>query len=541
MLFLSADKATGPARALLETGQSKEAHRLFFEAVDKGNDVPELELAGKALQRLSRQWRLRPESAQSLLRDVLPRLGLAVEQIERIVSEEASARGAHGLPVDITAPLENPYLLCEGYVGDSPDDMIPWATVDRGVLPSPELGGEVLAEMEFDDARRLRALCVEHLRREPNQTFRAADTVLAEVNARLAKLPDWKTASFTSRYFEVDRASLEEALVLRTEGDCLWLYLKDVYEDERTVEEALTRLAGRPDIDLTRPFTDDDWRTEICDTRSPLLKMAREEYKRAVAAQAQACVATFQRPLAVVTGAAGTGKTSVICAIIRAVRQTEGDGAPLTVLAPTGKASDRVRAKMHEREIEQVATSTVHSFLAKGGWLNDNLTFKRAGGKREGCGTIIVDEASMLDLGLMAGLIRAIDWRQVRRFILVGDRNQLPPIGRGRVFADTIHWLAEKQPGSIARLEYNLRQLENTVEGKGTAILRLADLFISANARDDGQPTAADAEELMTQVHKGGDVDADLRVIYWDDPANLSETLIRTIEKEMAAHTRRGA
>ena len=537
MLFLSADKATGPARTLLETGQSKEAHRLFFEAVDKGHDVPELELTGKALQRLSRQWRLRPESAQSLLRDVLPRLDLAVEQIERIVSEEANVRGAHGLPVDITAPLENPYLLCEGYVGDSPDDMIPWATVDRGVLPSPDLGGEALAEMEFDDARRLRALCVEYLRREPNQTFRAENTVLAEVNARLAKLPDWKTASFTARYFEVDRAALEEALVLRTEGDCLWLYLKDVYEDERTVEEALTRLAGRPDIDLTRPFTDDDWRAEICDTRSSLLEKAREKYKRAVTAQAQACVATFRRPLAVVTGAAGTGKTSVICAIIRAVRQTEGDGAPLTVLAPTGKASDRVRAKLHEREIERVTTSTVHSFLAKGGWLNDNLTFKRAGGKREGCGTIIVDEASMLDLGLMAGLIRAIDWRQVRRFILVGDPNQLPPIGRGRVFADTIHWLAEKQPSSIARLKHNLRQLENTVEGKGTAILRLADLFFSANARDDGQPTAAAAEELITQVHKGGDVDADLRVIYWDDPANLSEMLIRTIEKEMAAHT----
>lgn len=536
MRFLSADKAIGPARALMEKGKSKEAHRLFFETVDKGMDCPELELTGKALQRFSRQWRLKPESAQSLLRDLLPRLDLAVEQIERIVSEQDGLRGGHGLPADIAAPLENPYLLCEGYVGDSPDDMIPWGTVDRGVLPSPELGGEVLAEVEFDDARRLRALCVEHLRHELNQTFRAADTVLAEVNARLAKLPEWKTASFTARYFDVDRIVLEEALVLRTEGDRLWLYLKDVYEDERTVEEALTKLAGRPDIDLTRPFTSDDWRDEIRDTRSPLLKKAREEYERAVDAQAGACAATFRRPLAIVTGAAGTGKTSVICAIIRAVRQTEGGGAPLTVLAPTGKASDRVRAKMHEREIERIATSTVHSFLAKGGWLNDNLTFKRVGGKREGGGTVIVDEASMLDIGLMASLIRAIDWRQVRRFILVGDPNQLPPIGRGRVFADTIHWLAEKQPKSIAKLEYNLRQLENKVESKGTAILRLADLFIGANARDDGQPTAPDAEELLTQVHRGGDVDADLRVIYWDDPATLSETLIGAIEKEMASH-----
>ena len=394
-----------------------------------------------------------------------------------------------------------------------------------------------MSEMEFDDARRLRALCVEHLRREPNQSFRAANSVLAEVNARLSKLPEWKTATFTERYFEVDRVILEEALILRTENSRLWLYLNDVYEDERTVEEALTRLVGRPEIDLRRPFTVDDWYAEICDTGSPLLHKAREKYQRAVAAQAQACATIFRKPLAVVTGAAGTGKTTVICAIIRAVRQTEGGGAPLVVLAPTGKASDRVRAKMHERGIDRVSTSTIHSFLAKGGWLYDNLTFKRSGGNRQGGGTVIVDEASMLDLGLMACLVRAVDWRQVRRFILVGDPNQLPPIGRGRAFADTIHWLAGKYPDNIARLEHNLRQLENVTEGNGTAILRLADLFIAANARYDGSSTDPDAEELIAEVHKGGNIDEDLRVIYWDEPATLSETLIRTIESEMSGHT----
>lgn len=537
MRFLGADTGTGPARALIEKGESKEAHRLFFDAVDNGVEIPSFGLLGKPLQRLSRQWRLKPDSARALLRDVLPRLDLRLEQIERIVCEEPAVRQAHGLPPAVTGPVDNPYLLSEGYVGDSPDDTIPWGTVDRGVLPSPELGGETLAEMEFDDPRRLRALCIEHLRREPNQTFRAADSVLAEINARLRKLPEWKTATFTERYFDVDRQVLEESLVLRSEGDRLWLYLAEVYNDERTVEDALTKLSGRADIELARPFDADDWRNEIRDTKSPLLRKAQEQYEAAIDAQADRCAEIFRRPMSVVTGAAGTGKTSVICAIIRAVRQTEGDGAPLTVLAPTGKASDRVRAKMHEREIERVGTSTVHSFLAKGGWLNDNLTLKRSGGKRAGSGTIIVDEASMLDLALMASLMRAVDWRQVRRFILVGDPNQLPPIGRGRVFADTIQWLSERNVASIARLEHNLRQLENTVEGKGTAILRLADLFIGANARDDGQPTAPDAEELLTQVHRGGDVDADLRVVYWDEPTTLSDTLIQTIEREMAAHT----
>lgn len=536
MRVLDADGAVLPAHKLAEAGKSKEAHELFFGAVDKNTEVPELKLTGRDLKRLARQWQLRPEIARSLLRDILPRMDLDPDQMKRIVSEDINLKNTHGLPNELAELIENPYLLCEGYVGDSPDDIIPWSTVDRGVLPSPELGGKYLAEMEIDDARRLRALCVEQLRREPNQTFRAADSVLKEVNSRLDKLPEWKSASFTKMYFEVDRPTLEQALVLRSEGDRLWLYLKSVYEDERDVETMFSQLARRPDISLDRPFSGEDWRDEILDKESSLLVRAKDLYTEAVDVQASACEAIFRQPLAIVTGAAGTGKTTVICAIIRAVRETEGDGAAVTVMAPTGKASDRVRAKLKERGIERVNISTVHSFLAKEGWLNNNLTFKRVGGSLAGSGTIIVDEASMLDLGLMASLVRAIDRHKVRRFILVGDPNQLPPIGRGRVFADTIQWLSQKRPDSIARLDQNLRQMENTIEDNGTAVLRLAELFVTANADDNGQATSPDAEELLTQIHKGGDIDADLRVIYWDDPSNLDNRLIEVIENEMVAN-----
>ena len=138
MRFLGADTATGSARALIEKGESKEAHRLFFDAVDNGAEIASFGLLGKPLQRLSRQWRLKPDSARSLLRDVLPRLDLRLEQIERIVSEEAAVRQAHGLPPAIIDPVDNPYLLSEGYVGDSPDDTIslghgrPWRAALSG-------------------------------------------------------------------------------------------------------------------------------------------------------------------------------------------------------------------------------------------------------------------------------------------------------------------------------------------------------------------------------------------------------------------------
>ena len=102
---------------------------------------------------------------------------------------------------------------------------------------------------------------------------------------------------------------------------------------------------------------------------------------------------------------------------------------------------------MFERaKLQGVQTITVHSFLASSGWLNENLNFRRSGGKRIAVGTLVLDEASMLDLQLAAALFRAVDWAQVRRLVLVGDPGQLPPIGRGRVFADVIASLETEQP-----------------------------------------------------------------------------------------------
>lgn len=71
MRFLSAEQATMPARSLIEQGQSKDVHRLFFEAVDRGKEASELQLVGRALDRVVRQWQLQPESARIMLRDVL--------------------------------------------------------------------------------------------------------------------------------------------------------------------------------------------------------------------------------------------------------------------------------------------------------------------------------------------------------------------------------------------------------------------------------------------------------------------------------------
>jgi hypothetical protein len=530
-----ADHLIEGVKSICARGEHQNAHKAAFEVLDEGRDNALTKTLGpEALKKIARNWKLRDEGTRTLLRDVLPRLALDAETMEAIASKE---RTECGLPASAQEILANPYVIAELYCGVDASDRIPWSAIDRGVLPSPDLGGKPLADVDYNDERRFRALCVEHLRREPKHTFRFARELVIEIAERMNRLPAWKQAEFSERYFEVDAEFLSAALTLRPLEPGLAIYLKSVFEDERLVETTLRELVSRPDIDLRRPITDSDWASWVYKPDSLLALQATSEYREGTTEQAEVCSRLFRRSMSVVTGPAGTGKTTVIEALIRAVWRSEGDGASVLVLAPTGKAADRAREVFEQSSLQRVETVTVHSFLASNGWLEDNLTFKRRGGKRAQVGTLVLDEASMLDLELAAALFRAIDWQHIRRLILVGDAGQLPPIGRGRVFADVIAWLRAENPDSLGRLERNLRQLRNKAEGQGTAIVALSELFIiddeDKTSGGADASTRADQEELISRIHAGGQVDRDLDVIYWDEPEKLAEILIDALEVKM--------
>ena len=175
----------------------------------------------------------------------------------------------------------------------------------------------------------------ERLQAEPNHTFRFGEALIAEINARMDRLPEWKRANFTLRYFQADAEFLSEGLTLKPTEHGLAVYLRSVFEDERCLETALRDLASRPDITLRRPVTEADWRGWVHKSDSPLGVKGGKDYDEAADEQATICGGLFQRPLAVVTGSAGTGKTTVIEALLRAVRRTEGEGASILVLVPT--------------------------------------------------------------------------------------------------------------------------------------------------------------------------------------------------------------
>ena len=120
----------------------------------------------------------------------------------------------------------------------------------------------------------------------------------------------------------------------------------------------------------------------------------------------------------------------------------------------------------------------------------------------------------MIPIDLLGALFRAIDLNSVQRLILVGDPNQLPPIGPGRPFVDIIAWLeADAERGQcIARLTERARH-----EDEDSRALRLADGYLRES------PPAGD-DELLASVARGESA-GDLEVHFWKDHVELYSAL----------------
>ena len=487
------------------------------------------------LRKARREFLLRKEEEQRLLFDILPRFDISADQMGYILSEE---REDVSMTASVEEIVQNPYIIFEQYQGMDSDDTIPFYKIDNGIIVSPEYGLENL--FDAGDPERLRALCVDELNRVAAHSFGRAETILDSVNHRLDRMPEWKRYTFRIKNFRLDRDIYDKALYLREDDKKdLYLYLRWVYEDERQVESVFTMLAERPDISLRMAITKEKFKSGLRNPESKLNETAARQYEDILDKQADVCMQIFSKPICVLSGAAGTGKTTVIKAIVENIERVHGQAAGFLLMAPTGKAAERMKTQTEK------SSSTIHSFLAGNGWLNKNFTMKRKGGsKGQDVNTIIIDECSMIDLNLFATLLRSINWNSVQRLILVGDPNQLPPIGRGKVFSDTIEWLKREYPENVGVLDENIRQLVNRAEDNGCGILDLAELFIQEKQSDMEDTAAADAlkrkkEEMFTKIMENGngDIDKDLAVYFWKEQADLETVLRDVLTKDMETMT----
>ena len=145
------------------------------------------------------------------------------------------------------------------------------------------------------------------------------------------------------------------------------------------------------------------------------------------AQQRMAILAAIEKGVLVLTGGPGTGKTTTLRAIIMLL---EGLGERVEIAAPTGRAAKRIA------ELTGCEARTIHRLLEVQWDESDTPVFARNEKNPLDADALIVDEMSMVDTLLFESLLRAL--RPGCRLILVGDTDQLPAVGAGRVLHDLI-------------------------------------------------------------------------------------------------------
>lgn len=142
-------------------------------------------------------------------------------------------------------------------------------------------------------------------------------------------------------------------------------------------------------------------------------------------AQKNAIFEALSGSIMVLTGGPGTGKTTVVKGLIEVFKSL---GLKCVLAAPTGRAAKRLSETTGEE------AKTIHRLLEMERDNSNEIKFNRDAKNPINENVVIVDEASMIDLGLMASLFKAL--KKGGRMILIGDSDQLPSVGAGNVLSD---------------------------------------------------------------------------------------------------------
>lgn len=206
------------------------------------------------------------------------------------------------------------------------------------------------------------------------------------------------------------------------------LYLDRYWQDEQQVRAALADWAERPP-----PAVDEDLLVEWLERLFP--GEAPDHQRLAAAA---ACVGW----VTIVAGGPGTGKTTTVARMLTTLNAVAGGGLRVALAAPTGRAAARLEESV-AGELSRLSTdgidvprglgaSTVHRLL---GALPDTRTrFRRNRNNHLPHDVVVIDEASMLPLSMVARLLEAL--RPDTRLVLVGDPDQLVSVEAGAVLGD---------------------------------------------------------------------------------------------------------
>lgn len=314
----------------------------------------------------------------------------------------------HHLPAELAVRTYKRY-------GDSTMELL---YDDPYLLMDEELEAEFGAVDQFaialgvagDDPRRVEAGVLFELNYNltGGHSFLPEDKLIA-ATARLLTVEEDTVKQAVARLLEVDRLNREQLAGITV------IYLPQLYEAETESTRRLLEFAGN-----TFP--------EPKNLDKLIRSVAKDSGIDYSVQQLEAIREAATSGLLLITGGPGTGKTTILNGILELLGRMQ---LRCLLAAPTGRAAKRLS------EVTGEDASTIHRLLEAGiDPATGKMFFARDEENPLKCDAVIVDEMSMVDIQLLHCLLQAIP--QGKRLILVGDPDQLPPVGPGFPFGDML-------------------------------------------------------------------------------------------------------
>ncbi|MGL5378641.1 SF1B family DNA helicase RecD2 [Clostridium sp.] len=290
---------------------------------------------------------------------------------------------------------DNPYVLCDDISG------IGFITADR---IAKSLGIENTSQFRVQSGIRY----VLNQFSSSGNTFMPKEKLIVEVSDVLmvsAKLVEEN----------IYNSALEGKIKIEKIGEIEGVFLLPYYYCELGVTNKIVTLSI------------ENFRTINSDVEFEIGAFEQKNKINFAPSQREAILGAFESGIEIITGGPGTGKTTIIKAIIEIY---ENNGMKVLLAAPTGRAAKRM-TESTGREAK-----TIHRLLEMGVSEEENSFFGKGESSPLEGDVVIIDEASMIDIMLMQNLLKAI--KLGTRVIIVGDVDQLPSVGAGNVLKDLI-------------------------------------------------------------------------------------------------------
>jgi len=219
------------------------------------------------------------------------------------------------------------------------------------------------------------------------------------------------------------------------------LYLRRAWDAEQTIHQCLMALQQQS------LRVSPDWPQHL----DALFEPDPSDMQRA------ACAHAVQNPVTLITGGPGTGKTTTVVKLLRLLQSASHLPLRILMAAPTGKAAARLGQAMNQAR-SSLPTEQASALPTAAHTLHKCLQTQRNNSPVLDADVVVVDEASMIDLEMMARLLKAVPAQA--RLVLLGDKDQLASVEAGAVMAQLCQapWMAQHTKTLLKSHRFNAEQ-----------------------------------------------------------------------------------